>query len=223
MNLYRSSFSSFSRTYRPFVRSRRQDARTERMAHPVEPQQPNEWLSRVLEAAQAAAEDTGSTACEIIAYLGAVPPAHLRPAGAPATPMLSAATPSTHVARSPRSSLLAERVARLKQSVQPHSSRTPHIGAPRPSFTPTTRENDLAPSGSEGSAPPVDSLFESARHRYHAQLAEATMQHNQARPTVSLTRTRTRTRTRTLTTRRVPHLIWRGRNPAPVSTSSDKG
>ena len=114
MNLYRSSFSSFSRTYRPFVRSRRQDARTERMAHPVEPQQPNEWLSRVLEAAQAAAEDTGSTACEIIAYLGAVPPAHLRPAGAPATPMLSAATPSTH---SPRSSLLAERVARLKQSV----------------------------------------------------------------------------------------------------------
>ena len=220
MNLYRSSFSSFSRTYRPFVRSRRQDARTERMAHPVEPQQPNEWLSRVLEAAQAAAEDTGSTACEIIAYLGAVPPAHLRPAGAPATPMLSAATPSTH---SPRSSLLAERVARLKQSVHPHSSRTPHIGAPRPSFTPTTRENDLAPSGSEGSAPPVDSLFESARHRYHAQLAEATMQHNQARPTVSLTRTRTRTRTRTLTTRRVPHLIWRGRNPAPVSTSSDTG
>ena len=165
----------------------------------ADPQQPNEWLIRVLEAAQAAAEDTGSTACEIIAYLGAVPPAHLRPARAPATPMLSAATPSTHVARSPRSSLLAERIARLKQSVQPHSSRTPHIGAPRPSFTPTTRENDLAPSGSEGSAPPVDSLFESARHRYHAQLAEATMQHNQARPTVNRTRIRTRTRTRTRT------------------------
>ena len=215
------SLCALSRTYRPYECSA--DTTRERMAHAVEPQHPNEWLSRVLEAAQAAAEDTGSTACEIIAYLGAVPPAHLRPAGAPATPMLSAATPSTHVARSPRSSLLAERVARLKQSVQPHSSRTPHIGAPRPSITPTTRENELAPSGSEGSAPPVDSLFESARHRYHAQLAEATMQHNQARPTVSLTRTRTRTRTRTLTTRRVPHLIWRGRNPAPVSTSSDAG
>ena len=141
--------------------------------------QPDEWLNRVLEAAQAAAEGTGSTAREVIAYLGAVPPAHLLPA----TPMLSAATPSTHIARSPRTSLLAERVAQLKQSLHPHSAKAPHKGSgPRPSVTPTTSARRSAPpTGSEGSAPPVDSLFEGARHRYHTQLVEATMQHNQTR------------------------------------------
>ena len=141
--------------------------------------QPDAWLSRVLEAAQAAAEGTGSTACEIIAYLGAVPPTHLLPA----TPMLSAATPSARTARSPRSSLLAERVEQLKQSVQPHSTKAPHKGSgPRPSITPTAvARRSAPPTGSEGSAPPADSLFEGARHRYHTQLVEATVQHNQAR------------------------------------------
>ena len=140
--------------------------------------QPDEWLSRVLEAAQAATEGTGSTACEIIAYLGAVPPAHLLPA----TPMLSAVTPSAHIARSPRSSLLAERVAQLKQSVHPHSTKAPHKGSgPRPSITPTTARRSAPPTGSEGSAPPANSLFEGAGHRYHRQLVEATMQHNQTR------------------------------------------
>ena len=141
--------------------------------------QPDARLSRVLEAAQAAAEGTGSTACEIIAYLGAVPPAHLLPA----TPMLSAATPSARIARSSRSSLLAERVEQLKQSVHPHSTKAPHKGSdPRPSITPTrVARRSAPPTGSEGSAPPADSLFEGARHRYHTQLVEATMQHNQAR------------------------------------------
>ena len=127
-----------------------------------------------------AVEDTGSTARAVIAYLGAVPPVHL-PATPAAIPMLSAATPqSAHIARSLRSDLLAERVAQLKQSVDPRSTKASQKGSgPRPSTTPTTAARRSTPPA--GSAPPADSLFEGARHRYHTQLVQATVQHNQAR------------------------------------------